>query len=87
MDTEQVRPFFETMPRIAELCAQNRWPDTDTLRVGVLDENGDRIECTVSFEEVLMEGAGCVAGRLACRGRYRLTLGAGGRVRRAERSA
>jgi hypothetical protein len=34
----------------------------------------------VTFEEVIMEGAGCIAGRVPCYGRVRVRLDARGRI-------
>lgn len=79
--------FFRVTPRLAELCSQNGWPDADTLRVQVVEHRDGEAVCNVSFDEILVEGAGCVAGRVACWGRFRLRLDPDGRVCEAQREA
>ncbi|BAU47145.1 hypothetical protein SVA_0564 [Sulfurifustis variabilis] len=80
MDRRRLEDYFARTPRLAELCTQNGWPDPETLRVEVLDRDGDALLCSVSFEEVIMEGAGCVAGRVDCWGRYRVSQGDDGDI-------
>lgn len=84
MNDVALRDFFRTSAQLAELCTQNGWPDPDTLRVQIVAECADEVTCTVSFQEVLMEGAGCVAGRVDCWGRYRVQLNCDGWVMRAD---
>ena len=79
-----IERFFAATPRIAELCTQNGWPDPETLRVEIVERSGNEVVCAVSFEEVAMEGSGCVAGRLGCWGRYRLRVNAQGEVETAD---
>ncbi len=77
--------YFAHTPDIAVLCTQNGWPDNDSLRIDVLDEAPGMARCAVSFDEILTGGAGCVAGRVRCWGRFRVELGADGRVVAATR--
>lgn len=76
MDPLTLKAFFTHDNCLARLCTQNGWPDPDTLQVEVVEKQPDSLVCSVSFEEVIMEGAGCIAGRISCWGRYRLLLGA-----------
>lgn len=80
MDRRRLEHFFARTPRLAELCTQNGWPDPETLKVELLDRDGEAWLCSVSFEEVIMEGAGCVAGRIDCWGRYRVREAADGGI-------
>lgn len=80
MDRRSLEDYFARTPRLAELCTQNGWPDPETLRIEVLDREGDALLCSVTFEEVIMEGAGCVAGRIDCWGRYRVRPAADGGI-------
>lgn len=80
MDRRRLEEYFAGTPRLAELCTQNGWPDPETLKVEVVGREGDRVLCSVSFEEVIMEGAGCVAGRIDCWGRYRVSEAPDGRI-------
>jgi hypothetical protein len=66
------------------LCTQNGWIDNESLRVDVLEQAGRIVLAAVTFEEILMEGAGCVAGRVSCYGRVRARLGPNGDVERLE---
>lgn len=59
---------------LASLCSQNGWIDDDTLRVEIQSETPNQLTLNVHFEEIVMEGAGCVAARLPCFGRLAVTL-------------
>lgn len=74
MDMKSVDNFFQTTPRLTELCTQNGWPDPQSLHVDLLAQTADELSCSVTFDEVIMEGAGCEAGRVPCWGRYRVKL-------------
>ena len=79
MDT-QIRDYFAQTPDLAALCTQNGWPDNDSLHVEIVEQAGMWARCAVSFDEILTEGAGCVAGRVRCWGRFRVELDAAGYV-------
>ena len=81
MDLEK---YLQQCRELNALCTQNGWIDNDTLRVDILEKNGPNILAAVSFEEILMEGAGCVAGRVACYGRVRARLTENGQVERLD---
>ncbi|MEW6354312.1 MAG: hypothetical protein AB1469_08475 [Pseudomonadota bacterium] len=89
MNLQPIKEFFAKTPKLAELCSQNGWPDPESLNVAVVDErpadaagNSEAL-CSVTFDEVVMEGSGCEAGRVSCWGRYRLKLDRQGNVRDA----
>ena len=84
MDQKSLLDFFATTPRLAELCTQNGWPDPDSLKVSVIENQPDEALCSVSFDEVVMEGSGCEAGRVPCWGKIRLKLTPEGSVATAE---
>jgi hypothetical protein len=84
MNQKALANFFATTPRLAELCTQNGWPDPDSLKVSVIENRPDEALCSVSFDEVVMEGSGCEAGRVACWGKIRLKLTPEGTVAAAE---
>jgi hypothetical protein len=73
-----------TAPEITVLCSQNGWIDNATLQVDVLERAPRELLAAVTFEEVIMEGAGCVAGRVPCYGRVRARLSAGGEIESVE---
>lgn len=87
MDQSALDRFFIQTPMLASLCTQNGWPDSDSLKVQVVERTGDGVVCTVSFDEILVEGAGCVAGRVPCWGRFRLDVDSAGQVVHAERDS
>ncbi|MDA8190753.1 MAG: hypothetical protein M0Z68_04575 [Gammaproteobacteria bacterium] len=85
MDKSAIDRYFAATPAIAMLCSQNGWPDNDSLTVEILEQGEDSALCGVSFEEILVEGAGCVAGRIPCWGRFRVQWDAAGQITHATR--
>ena len=79
-----LRAYLTTCRELAELCTQNGWPDDQTLTLDLLERGPDYLVAAVTFEEVIMEGSGCVAGTVPCYGRVRAELAADGSVRRLE---
>jgi hypothetical protein len=77
---ESLVAYLASCREIAALCSQNGWIDNTTLAVEVLDRGQDQVLAAVTFEEVIMEGAGCIAGRVPCYGRVRARLGPAGEV-------
>ena len=59
-------------PELASLCTQNGWIDDDTLSYEIIEEKDECWLLVVQFDEIIMEGSGCVAGRIPCYGRVRL---------------
>lgn len=76
----EVREYLLRCRELAALCSQNGWIDDETLTIDELDRERGSVTCAVTFEEVVMEGAGCVAGRVPCYGRVRLGLDGNGQV-------
>jgi hypothetical protein len=79
-----VAQYLHQCRELAALCTQNGWIDNDTLHYEILEADAESVLAIVEFEEQLMEGAGCPAGRVSCYGRVRLLLDKEGRVTRAE---
>lgn len=67
-------------PLLSRFCTQNGWVDTDSLRYEVRDRDGARARINVHFVEIVMEGAGCVAGRVECFGQLDIETGPEGEV-------
>ena len=82
--TVKLEEYLQTCRELNALCTQNGWIDSDTLQVDVLDQGPASVLAAVTFEEILMEGAGCVAGRVSCYGRVKAHLGPAGDVERLE---
>ena len=76
--------YLATCRELSRFCSQNGWIDNDTVRIDVLERDGASLVAAVNFEEVLMEGSGCIAGRVSCYGRIRVTLDEQGDVRRMD---
>ncbi len=81
---QQVERFLKTWPGLREFCTQDGWIDNDTLTFEMKRSGEDEVIVAVAFEEVLMEGSSCVAGREPCFGKLRLKLNPDGTVRSAE---
>lgn len=79
-----LQEYLQQCRELNALCTQNGWIDNDTLRVDILDQDGSSILAAVTFEEILMQGAGCVAGRVPCYGRVRAELKENGDVERLD---
>lgn len=76
-----IHEYLKTCRELAGLCSQNGWIDNETLQVDVLEEQAPCWVLAVSFEEIIMEGAGCIAGRIPCYGRVEVELACDGQVR------
>jgi hypothetical protein len=72
--------YLRSCRELALLCSQNGWIDNDTLRAQCVGKNGGEWLLAVTFEEVIMEGSGCIADKVPCYGRVRLRLDDAGRV-------
>lgn len=89
MNVKPIKEFFSKTPALTELCHQNGWPDPDSLSIDILSQGyadsaaSSELLCAVNFDEVIMEGSGCEAGRIACWGRYRVKLDQQGNVMEA----
>lgn len=79
---EHIERWLRNCRDIASFCTQNGWIDNDTLTFEILERTTDRILLYVTFDEVIMEGSGCIAGRVPCYGRMELSMD-GTRVGRA----
>jgi hypothetical protein len=75
---DPVLDLLRRAPQLAGLCTQNGWIDNDTLVYEVLADQPGRLLLAVQFEEIVMEGAGCVADRKACYGRVEVIVTAAG---------
>lgn len=75
-----VQEYLRSCRELSRLCSQNGWIDNDTLAVEIIDARPHQVTAAVQFEEVIMEGAGCVAGRVPCFGQVRMHLDNRGHV-------
>lgn len=84
VDKTELMEFFQRTPRLAELCTQNGWPAPESLKLEIVRAQRDEVLCDVRFDEVVMEGSGCEAGRVPCWGQFRLRLDERGGITAAE---
>lgn len=77
-----VQEYLRECRELTRLCTQNGWIDNDTLKVEILQAQGrgGEVIAAVQFEEIIMEGAGCIAGRVPCYGQLRMRLDEDGNV-------
>ncbi|HQU16491.1 MAG: hypothetical protein B7Z66_02175 [Chromatiales bacterium 21-64-14] len=76
----KLNEYLATCRELAGFCTQNGWIDNDTLSVDVLERSDRALVAAVTFDEVVMEGSGCVADRVSCYGRVRVLLDPSGDV-------
>jgi hypothetical protein len=81
---QNIERYLLSCRELKAFCSQNGWIDNNTLYYEIIEQNDHHLIAFVQFEEILMEGSGCVAGRLPCQGRLRLTLDRYGDVCNAE---
>lgn len=84
MNHASINAYFSSSADIARLCTQNGWPDPASMHIDLLQQTDTEIVCAVRFDEVIMEGSGCEAGRIACWGQFRLHLDPCGEITAAE---
>jgi hypothetical protein len=80
----RILDYLANCREISLFTSQNGWIDNDTLRFGVLHQDSKSAVIFVEFEEILVEGSGCVAARVPCHGRLHLLLGRDGQVEDAK---
>lgn len=81
---QNIERYLLSCRELVAFCSQNGWIDENTLYYEIIEQNDHEVIALVQFEEILMEGSGCVAGRVPCQGRLRLTLNRYGEVCQAE---
>lgn len=80
----ELEDYLHTCRELNLLCTQNGWIDNETLQVEVVERHDRSLLAAVTFEEIVMEGAGCIAGRVPCYGRVRVQFNETGDVDRLE---
>lgn len=73
--------YLKSARELAQLCSQNGWIDNETLHYELTEQDSNHAVVNVTFDEVVMEGSGCVADRVSCYGKMRLTLDNSGQVK------
>lgn len=81
---QNIERYLMSCRQLTAFCSQNGWIDKNSLFYEIIEQNDHEVIAFVQFEEILMEGSGCEAGRVSCEGRLRLTLDRYGQVNHAE---
>ena len=81
---QHIERYLLSCRELTALHSHNGWIDKNSLRYEIIEQNDSYVIAFVQFEEILMEGSGCIAGRIPCQGHLRLTLDRYGQVERAE---
>lgn len=72
--------YLQQSPVLTAFCRQNGWIDNASLQYEIKQRDTKQLRVAVQFDEVIMEGAGCVAGTLPCFGELQIWLGADNEV-------
>lgn len=59
-----IRRYLLDSPQLGAYCRQNGWIDNDSLRYEIEWRTAAEAIVRIRFEEVIMEGSGCIANRL-----------------------
>ena len=81
---QNIERYLMSCRELTAFCSHNGWIDNNSLYYEIIEQNDQHVIAFVQFEEILMEGSGCIAGRVPCQGRLRLLLDRYGDVRAAE---
>lgn len=79
-----IETYLKSCHELSRFCSQNGWIDNESLRYIVIWETVNEVCIDIVFDELLMEGAGNLAGKVSCRGQMRLLLDPTGKIARAE---
>ena len=64
-----VRKYLLTCQEITAFCTQNGWIDNESLEFEIVEQQNNNIIISVKFDEIIMEGAGCIANHVSCFGK------------------
>jgi hypothetical protein len=81
---QNIERYLMSCRELTAFCSHNGWIDKNSLYYEVIEQNDHYLIAFVQFEEILMEGSGCIAGRMPCEGRLHLTLDRYGQVSQAK---
>ncbi|NOX27827.1 MAG: hypothetical protein GXP21_06525 [Gammaproteobacteria bacterium] len=68
MNNLEISHLLATNRELAVLCSQNGWIDSATLSYDLIEQSDNSVKLKVRFDEIVMEGSGCVAARISCYG-------------------
>lgn len=81
---QNIERYLLSCRELTAFCTNDGWIDKQSLNYEIIEQNDHHVIAFVQFEEILMEGSDCIAGRIPCQGRLRLTLDRYGQVDHAE---
>jgi hypothetical protein len=81
---EAIQHYLATCRQLSQFCTQNGWIDDESVTYEVEAVDASSALVAVRFTEVIMEGSGCVADRIACFGKLRLFFDETGTIRASE---
>jgi hypothetical protein len=81
---QNIERYLLSCRELTAFCSHNGWIDNQSMNYDIIEQNDHHVIAFVQFEEILMEGSGCIAGRIPCQGRLRLMLDRYGQVKHAE---
>jgi len=79
-----IETYLKSCCELSRFCSSKGWIDNKSLHYAICWENDEEVLVDITFDELLMEGAGSLAGRISCSGQMRLYLDSYGQVIRAE---
>nr|VFK44290.1 MAG: hypothetical protein BECKTC1821D_GA0114238_102012 [Candidatus Kentron sp. TC] len=69
-----IHQYLSECRELSRFCSQNGWIDNETIEIDILQKEGESVIATVMFQEIIVEAAGCIGGRVPCQGRVRIFL-------------
>ena len=81
---KNIERYLLSCRELKAFCSQNGWIDDSSLYYEIIQQNDHEVIAFVQFNEVLMQGAGNLAGLVPCQGRLRLILDRYGEVDSAQ---
>ncbi len=72
LSDNQIEDLLVSRRELAALCSQNGWIDSASISYEVIEQADQYFILNVSFTEIIMQGAGCIAGRIACYGQVKI---------------
>jgi hypothetical protein len=79
-----IQDYLLRCRELSHLTTQNGWIDDTTLRYRIVARDGNHVVASVGFDELVMEGGGCLAARVPCFGQVCFDLDSAGEVERLE---
>lgn len=77
-DIPGLNDYLKNCREITQFCSQNGWINNASLEIDIIEHSKNEALIAVYFDEIIMEGAGCVAGTIPCYGRIRVKLNSEG---------